>query len=103
MKVREDVGRHNAVDKVLWALLNDAMFQIVQKALAARIGVIAGISAPTSLAVDFARASGQTLIGFVRDGRANVYTGALRVPTSETGTRRPNRVAFQGQNACFQR
>jgi FdhD protein len=92
LKAREDVGRHNAVDKVLgWVLLNDALpltgavlfvsgrisFEIVQKALAARIGTIAGISAPTSLAVDFAKASGQTLAGFVRDGHVNVYAGGL--------------------------
>ena len=91
---REDVGRHNAVDKVIGHLLlsgrvdpgsvvllvsGRVAFEIVQKALAARIAFIAAISAPTSLAVDFARSSGQTLIGFLRDGRMNIYAGADRV------------------------
>lgn len=91
---REDVGRHNAVDKVLGHLLlggriapadvvllvsGRVAFEIVQKALVARIAFIAAISAPTSLAVDFARSSGQTLIGFLRDGRMNIYAGADRI------------------------
>jgi FdhD protein len=91
---REDVGRHNAVDKVIGHLLltggvqpsqvvllvsGRVAFEIVQKALAARIAFIAAISAPTSLAVDFARKGGQTLIGFLRDGRMNIYAGADRV------------------------
>ena len=91
---REDVGRHNAVDKVLGhGLLNGLLpldrhilfvsgrvsFEIVQKALAGRVAMVAAVSAPTNLAVAFARASGQTLVGFVRDGRLNVYTHAKRV------------------------
>lgn len=92
--VREDVGRHNAVDKVIgYGLLNDhlpfdahvlmvsgrASFEIVQKSLAARIPIIAAVSAPSSLAVQFAQESGQTLVGFLRDRRMNAYTEAQRV------------------------
>jgi FdhD protein len=94
LAVREDIGRHNAVDKVVgWALLEGRLplseqvmlvsgrggFEIVQKALAAGIPVLASVSAPSSLAVRLAREFDQTLIGFLRGRRFVVYSGASRV------------------------
>jgi FdhD protein len=95
--VREDIGRHNAVDKVIgWALLAGRVplsghvllvsgrggFEIVQKSIAAGIPLLASVSAPSSLAVQLARQLGLTLVGFLRGRRFVIYSGEERIAAS---------------------
>jgi FdhD protein len=101
LAVREDIGRHNAVDKIIgWAFLQGRLplsgqvllvsgrggFEIIQKTIAAGIPLLASVSAPSSLAVQLARELGLTLVGFLREQRFVIYSGEERIAVSHATT-----------------
>jgi FdhD protein len=101
LAVREDIGRHNAVDKIIgWAFLQGRLplsgqvllvsgrggFEIIQKTIAAGIPLLASVSAPSSLAVQLARELGLTLVGFLREQRFVIYSGEERIAVSHSTT-----------------